>query len=194
MRRLFETAARSLRARRELVTAAAVTIVAAILTAGGQGNLAAIVAAGEAGFMAGRACRYRLAAQELRRQFTELGDELSNAEMNFSLLSQVAREREEDIAYIEKGVRMILVDGRKTIGEYEDITEGEEIISRSSFLFSEVLREWSRELDALEANLNSASQELIGEQTQLADLLSKEELEKFYANTEEVNTDAAEEE
>ena len=141
-----------------------------------------------------RACRYRLAAQELRRQFTELGDELSNAEMNFSLLSQVAREREEDIAYIEKGVRMILVDGRKTIGEYEDITEGEEIISRSSFLFSEVLREWSRELDALEANLNSASQELIGEQTQLADLLSKEELEKFYANTEEVNTDAAEEE
>ncbi len=194
MRRLFETAARSLRARRELVTAAAVTIVAAILTAGGQGNLAAIVAAGAAGFMAGRACRYRLAAQELRRQFTELGDELSNAEMNFSLLSQVAREREEDIAYIEKGVRMILVDGRKTIGEYEDITEGEEIISRSSFLFSEVLREWSRELDALEANLNSASQELIGEQTQLADLLSKEELEKFYANTEEVNTDAAEEE
>ena len=194
MRRLFETAARALRARRELVTAAAVTIVAAILTAGGQGNLAAIVAAGAAGFMAGRPCRYRLAAQELRRQFTELGDELSNAEMNFSLLSQVAREREEDIAYIEKGVRMILVDGRKTIGEYEDITEGEEIISRSSFLFSEVLREWSRELDALEANLNSASQELIGEQTQLADLLSKEELEKFYANTEEVNTDAAEEE
>ena len=194
MRRLFETTARALRARRELVTAAAVTIVAAILTAGGPGNLAAIVAAGAAGFMAGRACRYRLAAQELRRQFTELGDELSNAEMNFSLLSQVAREREEDIAYIEKGVRMILVDGRKTIGEYEDITEGEEIISRSSFLFSEVLREWSRELDALEANLNSASQELIGEQTQLADLLSKEELEKFYANTEEVNTDAAEEE
>ena len=194
MRRLFETAARSLRARRELVTAAAVTIVAAILTAGGQGNLAAIVAAGAAGFMAGRACRYRLAAQALRRPFTELGAELSHPAMDFSLLSQVAREGEEDIAYIEKGVRMILVDGRKTIGEYEDITEGEEIISRSSFLFSEVLREWSRELDALEANLNSASQELIGEQTQLADLLSKEELEKFYANTEEVNTDAAEEE
>ena len=67
MRRLFETAARSLRARRELVTAAAVTIVAAILTAGGQGNLAAIVAAGAAGFMAGRACRYRLGGHELRR-------------------------------------------------------------------------------------------------------------------------------
>ena len=194
MRRLFETTARALRARRELVTAAAVTMGAPIHPAGAQGTRPAIAPAGAAGFWAGRACRYRLAAQELRRQFTELGDELSNAEMNFSLLSQVAREREEDIAYIEQGVRMILVDGRKTIGEYEDITEGEEIISRSSFLFSEVLREWSRELDALEANLNSASQELIGEQTQLADLLSKEELEKFYANTEEVNTDAAEEE
>ena len=194
MRRFFEAVARALRGRRELAVALATAIVDAALIVSGQGNLAAIVAAGAAGFMAGRACRYRLAAQELRRQFTELGDELSNADMNFSLLSQVAREREEDIAYIEKGVRMILVDGRKTIGEYEDITEGEEIISRSSFLFSEVLREWSRELDALEANLNSASQELIGEQTQLADLLSKEELEKFYANTEEVNTDAAEEE
>ena len=194
MRRFFEAVARALRGRRELAVALATAIVAAALIVSGQGNLAAIVAAGAAGFMAGRACRYRLAAQELRRQFTELGDELSNADMNFSLLSQVAREREEGIAYIEKGVRMILVDGRKTIGEYEDITEGEEIISRSSFLFSEVLREWSRELDALEANLNSASQELIGEQTQLADLLSKEELEKFYANTEEVNTDAAEEE
>ena len=103
--------------------------------------------------------------------------------MNFSLLSQVAREREEDIAYIEKGVRMILVDGRKTIGEYEGLTEGEEIISRSSFLFSEVLREWSRELDALEANLNSASQELIGEQTQLVDLLSPEEVDAFYGDS-----------
>ena len=72
---------------------------------------------------------------------------------------------------------MILVDGRKTIGEYEGLTEeGEEIISRSSFLFSEVLREWSRELDALETTLNSASQELIGEQTQLADLYDTEEV------------------
>lgn len=194
MRRFFKKAARALRARRELVTVAAVAIIAAVLIGGGQATLAAIVAAGAAGLMTGHAKRYRLAARDARRQVSELGDELSNAEMNFSLLSQVAREREEDIAYIEKGVRMILVDGRKTIGEYEDITEGEEIISRSSFLFSEVLREWSRELDALEANLNSASQELIGEQTQLADLLSKEELEKFYANTEEVNTDAAEEE
>ena len=193
MRRFFEAVARALRGRRELAVAAATAIIAALI-AGGQATLAAIVAAGAAGLMAGRAERYRLAAQELRRQTAELGDELSDIKSCVSLLNRLVREREEDIAYIEKGVRMILVDGRKTIGEYEDITEGEEIISRSSFLFSEVLREWSRELDALEANLNSASQELIGEQTQLADLLSKEELEKFYANTEEVNTDAAEEE
>lgn len=189
MRRLFETAARTLRARRELVTAAAVTIVAAILTAGGQGNLAAIVAAGAAGFMAGRACRYRLAAQELRRQVAELGDELSDNEMNITLLNRLVREREEDIAYIEKGVRMILVDGRKTIGEYKEEAEKEATPSRPLFLFSASLKDWSRELDALEANLNSASQELIGEQTQLADLLSPEEIDELYAGeNEEVST------
>lgn len=184
MRHFFKKAARALRARRELAVALATAIVAVILIGGGQGNLAAIVALGAAGFMAGRARQYRLAAQELRRQTAELGDELSDIKSCVSLLNRLVREREEDIAYIEKGVRMILVDGRKTIGEYEGLTEGEEIISRSSFLFSEVLREWSRELDALETTLNSASQELIGEQTQLADLY----------DTEEVNTnDDAEE-
>ena len=173
MRHLFETAARALRARREMAVAITTAAVAAILIIGGQGNLAAIIAAGAAGVMA---CQYRLAAQGLRRQNAELGDELSDNEMSISLLNRLVREREEDIAYIEKGVRMILVDGRKTIGEYEGLIEGEEIISRSSFLFSEVLREWSRELDALETNLNSASQELIGEQTQLADLYDTEEV------------------
>lgn len=93
MRHLFETAARALRARRELATAAAVAIIAAVLVAGGQGGLAAIVTAGAAGFMAGRACRYRLAAQELRRQVTELGDELSDNEMNITLLNRLVRER-----------------------------------------------------------------------------------------------------
>lgn len=177
MRHLLEAVARALRAHREMAVAAATAIVAAALTGGGQGNLAAVVTMGAAGLMAGRAYRYRLAAQSLRRQVAELGDELSSTEVSISLLNRLVREREEDIAYIEKGVRMILVDGRKTIGEYEGLTEeGEEIISRSSFLFSEVLREWSRELDALETTLNSASQELIGEQTQLADLYDTEEV------------------
>ncbi len=196
MRRFFKKAARALRARRELVTAAAVTIVAAMLTAGGQGNLAAAVAVGAAGFMAGRTCKYRLAAQSLRRQVAELGDELSSTEVSISLLSRLVREREEDIAYIEKGVRMILVDGRKTIGEYEGLTEREEIISRSSFLFSEVLREWSRELDALATTLNNSTQGLLSEQTQLVDILPPEEVDKFYGVEEdkEVNDTAAEDE
>ena len=196
MRRFFKKAARALRARRERVTAAAVTIVAAMLTAGGQGNLAAAVAVGAAGFMAGRTCKYRLAAQSLRRQVAELGDELSSTEVSISLLSRLVREREEDIAYIEKGVRMILVDGRKTIGEYEGLTEREEIISRSSFLFSEVLREWSRELDALATTLNNSTQGLLSEQTQLVDILPPEEVDKFYGVEEdkEVNDTAAEDE
>ena len=184
MRSFFETAARALRARRELAVAIATAIVAATLTAGGQGNLAAAVAAGAAGFMAGRACRYRLAAQELRRQVTELGDELSDNEMNITLLNRLVREREEDIAYVEKGVRMILVDGRKTIGEYKEEAEKEATPSRPLFLFSASLKDWSRGLDGLETVINNVGQELVGEQTQLADLY----------DTEEVNATTAEKE
>ena len=176
MRRFFKKAARALRARRELVTAAAVTIVAAMLTAGGQGNLAAAVAVGAAGFMAGRACQYRLAAQELRRQTAELGDELSSTEVSISLLSRLAREREEEISWLERQVRLSLADGRKNIIEYRSLLREEEATSRLFFLFSESLRDWSRELDALETNLNNSTQELVGEQTQLADLYDTEEV------------------
>ena len=68
MRHLLEAVARALRAHRELAVALATAIVAAVLIVGDQGNLAAIVALGAAGVMAGRACQYRLAAQGLRRQ------------------------------------------------------------------------------------------------------------------------------
>ncbi len=184
MRRFFEAVARALRGRRELAVALATAIVAAVLIGGGQGNLAAVVALGAAGFMAGRARQYRLAAQELRRQVTELGDELSNTEVSISLLSRLAREREEGISWLERQVRLSLADGRKAIGEYRGLLE-EKATSRLSFLFSEVLREWSRELDALETTLNNSTQELpVGEQTQLADLYDEKE----------VNVDNAEEE
>ena len=102
MRSFFETAARALRARRELAVAIATAIVAATLTAGGQGNLAAVVTMGAAGFMAGRACQYRLAAQELRRQTAELGDKLSDTESCVFVLSQTVQEREEDLSWLER--------------------------------------------------------------------------------------------
>ena len=184
MRSFFETAARALRARRELATAAAVAIIAATLLIGGRGDLASVVALGPAGLIAGRARQYRLAAQELRRQVTGLGDELSDNEMNVSLLSRLAQEREEDLSWLERQARLSLADGRKAIGEYRGLLE-EKATSRLSFLFSEVLREWSRELDALETTLNNSTQELpVGEQTQLADLYDEKD----------VNVDNAEEE
>ena len=93
MRRFFEAVARALRGRRELAVALATAIVAAVLIGGGQATLAAIVAAGAAGLMAGRAERYRLAAQELRRQTAELGDELSDIKSCVSLLNRLVRER-----------------------------------------------------------------------------------------------------
>ncbi len=196
MRHFFKKAARALRARRELAVAIATAIAAATLTAGGQGNLAAVVTMGAAGFMAGRACQYRLAAQELRRQTAELGDELSDTESCVFVLSQTVQKREEDLSWLERQVRLSLADSRKAIIEYEEEIGKEATPSRPLFLFSESLRDWSRELDGLETVINNIDQQgLVGEQTQLADLLSPEELEKFYSDTdEEVNTDAAEEE
>ena len=192
MRSFIKTAARALHDRRELAVAAATAIVAAALIVSGQGNLAAVVTMGTAGFMAGRARQYRLAAQELRRQVTKLGDELSDNEMNVSLLSQVAREREEDLAFIERQMRLSLNDSRKAITEYKSLLRKEEEAapSRTSFLFSEVMRDWSRELDALETVINNISQELVGEQTQLADLLPPEDVEKFYSNENEKEVNA----
>ncbi len=200
MRQLVETAARALRARREMAVAITTAAVAVILIGGGQGNLAAAVAAGAAGFRAGRACKYRLAAQELRRQVTKLGDELSDNEMNVSLLSRLAQEREEDLSWLEGQARLSLADGRKAIGEYSVFLKREGTSSHLPLLFSEALREWARDLDGLETVINNVGKELAGEQTQLADLLSPEEIDELYAGTdevededEEVNTDAAEE-
>ena len=69
MRHLLEAVARALRAHREMAVAAATAIVAAVLTGGGQGNLAAIVAAGAAGVMAGRS---KPSAWPPRRNATDL--------------------------------------------------------------------------------------------------------------------------
>ena len=68
MRQLVKTAARALRARREMAVAITTAAVAAVLIIGGQGDLAAIVAAGAAGLRAGRPGRYTLTAQELGPQ------------------------------------------------------------------------------------------------------------------------------
>lgn len=84
MRHFFKKAARALRARRELAVAAATAIVTSVLIVGDQGDLAAIVALGAAGVMAGRACQYRLAAQSLRRQ-------VSDAEARASTYREEAR-------------------------------------------------------------------------------------------------------
>ena len=200
MRQLVKTAARALRARREMAVAITTAAVAAVLIIGGQGDLAAIVAAGAAGLMAGRACRYRLTAQELCRQTAELGDELSDTESCVFILSQTVQEREEDLSWFERQVRLSLADGRKNIIEYKSLLREEEATSRLFFLFSESLRDWSRELDALETNLNNSTQELVGEQTQLVDLLSPEEVDAFYGDSadndteKEVNTNTEDEE
>lgn len=111
---------------------------------------------------------------------------ISNNEMNVSLLSRLAQEREEDLSWMERQARLSLADSRKIIDEYRIFLKGgEEASPLLHSLFSEALKEWSNINDGLETVINNATQEeLIGEQTQLADLY----------DTEEVNTnDDAEE-
>ena len=106
-------------------------------------------------------------------------DVLSQCTYRCVVLPDVAREREEDLAFIERQMRLSLNDSRKAITEYKSLLRKEEEAapSRTSFLFSEVMRDWSRELDALETTLNNSTQELlVGEQTQLADLYDAEEV------------------
>lgn len=177
MRRFFKKAARALRARRELVTVAAVAIIAAVLIGGGQATLAAIVAAGAAGLMTGHAKRYRLAARDARRQVSELREELTESDNCFSLLSRLAQEREEDLSWIERQARLSLADSRKIIDDYRIFLKGgEEASPLLRSLFSEALKEWSNINDGLETVINNVGQELVGEQTQLADLYDTEEV------------------
>ena len=158
------------RARGELGVAIATAAIAAALIVGGQGNLAAIVALGVAGVMAGRAEKNRLFARDARRQLGELREELSNTQENLSLMNRLVHEREDDLSWVERQVRLSLADGRKTIGEYKNSPH-------SPYILSEVLREWAQVNDGLETVINNATQEeLVGEQTQLADLYDAEEV------------------
>lgn len=174
MRRLFEAAARVLRDRREMTVAVATAIVAVILIGGGQGNLAAIIAAGAAGFMAGRACRYRLAAQELRRQTADTED-------SFSLLSRLAQERGAELSALKENLEQIAVESRRALDDYQDALSRDECV------------DWSvtSEFEFLIRNIEllvDTSRSSLTEQTQLIDTLRREDVDESYSDTEEVNT------
>ena len=166
MRHLFETAARALRARRELAIAAAVAIIAAVLVAGGQGGLAAIVTAGAAGLMAGRTERYRLEARDARRQVTEQAERLATEAERHRLevgswrrrLAALVKETREHLGYLERNA--------------------------TSYEWYALHLRW--EIKRAEERL--ARTGLLSEQTQLVDILPPEDVEKFYSNEKEVST------
>lgn len=178
MRRLFEAAARVLRDRREMAVAVATAIVAVILIGGGQGDLAAIVALGAAGLMAGRAEKNRLAARDARRQVDELREEL--IENGAYAAVEAARHRVEVAAW-----------RRRLEGLVKEAREHLASLKRSGCQYCWYAPHLEQEIERAEKRLARTGP--LTEQVQISDLLSKEELEKFYANTEEVNTDAAEE-
>ena len=176
MRHLFETAARALRARRELVTAAAVAIIAAALIVSGQGNLAAIVAAGAAGLMGGHAKRYRLEANELFRELIKTKVQAAD-----SATAEAERHRLE-VGSWRRRLAALVKETREHLSYLER--------NATSYEWYALHLRW--EIKRAEERL--ARTGLLSEQVQLIDLLPQGEADKFYSDTEEVNTtDAAEE-
>ena len=178
MRRFFEAVARALRGRRELAVAAATAIIAALI-AGGQATLAAIVAAGAAGLMAGRAERYRLAARDARRQAEELREEL--IENGAYATAEAARHRVEVAAW-HRRLEALAKEAREHLASLK---------RNCSYCWYAPHLEW--ELKRADRQLAKAPIPM-REQVQLIDILPKEDVEKFYAENEEVNTAAEDEE
>lgn len=173
MRRFFETAARALRARREMAVAITTAAVAAILIIGGQGNLAAVVALGAAGFMAGRAERYRLAARDARRQVAD--------EDNFEILSRLVQERETELSTLKSNLKRLAVESRWALDRYRNSpSEDKSVVAEFEFLIK---------------NIELLTICSLSEQIQLADLVpEKEKVGELCDNTDkEVNTTAEEE-
>lgn len=169
MRRLFEAAARVLRDRREMTVAVATAIVAVILIGGGQGNLAAVVALGAAGFMAGRARQYRLAANELFRELIKTKVQAAD-----SATAEAARHRVEVAAW-HRRLEALAKEAREHLASLKR--------SGCQYCWYAPHLEW--ELKRADRQLAKAP---MREQVQLIDLLPKEDVDEFYSDTEEVNT------
>jgi len=173
MRQLVETAARTLRARRELAVAIATAAIAAALIVGGQGNLATIVALGAAGVMAGRAEKSRLEARDARRQVAN--------EDNFEILSRLVQERETELSALKSNLKQLAVESRWALDRYRNSpSEDKSVVAEFEFLIK---------------NIELLTICSLSEQIQLADLVpEKEEVGELCDNTDkEVNTAAEEE-
>ena len=121
MRRFFETAARALRARREMAVAITTAAVAAILIIVGQGNLAAVVALGVAGFMAGRA----------ERQVAD--------EDNFEILSRLVQERETELSTLKSNLKRLAVESRWALDRYRNSpSEDKSVVAEFEFLIKNI--------------------------------------------------------
>ena len=158
MRHLFETAARALRARREMAVAITTAAVAAILIIGGQGNLAAIIAAGAAGLMGGHAKRYRLEANELFRELIKTKVQAAD-----SATAEAERHRLE-VGSWRRRLAALVKETREHLSYLER--------NATSYEWYALHLRW--EIKRAEERL--ARTGLLSEQTQLADLYDAEEV------------------
>ena len=176
MRSFIKTAARVLRDHREMAVAITTAAVAAALIIGGQATLAAIVAAGAAGLMGGHAKRYRLEANELFRELIKTKVQAAD-----SATAEAERHRLE-VGSWRRRLEALVKEARGHLAYLER--------NATSYEWCALRLRW--EIKRAEERL--ARTGLLSEQVQLIDLLPQGEADKFYSDTEEVNTtDAAEE-
>ena len=173
MRHLFETAARVLRDHREMAVAITTAAVAAILIIGGQGDLAAVVALGAAGFMAGRAEKNHLFARDARKQMDEIFTDLVKAK---AYTATEAKRHRVEVAAWRRRLEGLVKEAREHLAS----------LKRSGCQYCWYAPHLEQEIERAEKRLALTGP--LTEQVQLIDLLPQGEADKFYSDTEEVNT------
>ena len=166
MRSFIKTAARVLRDHREMAVAITTAAVAAILIIGGQGDLAA-------GFMAGRAEKNRLFARDARKQMDEIFTDLVKAK---AYTATEAERHRLEVGSWRRRLAALVKETREHLSYLER--------NATSYEWYALHLRW--EIKRAEERL--ARNGLLSEQTQLVDILPPEEADKFYSDTEEVNT------
>lgn len=161
MRRFFMAMERAWHAHHELAVVIATAAVVAVLIIGGQGDLAAIVALGAAGLMAGRAEKSRLAARDARLQAEELREELTESDNYLSLLSRLAQERETELSTLKSNLKQLAVESRWALDRYRNSpSEDKSVVAEFEFLIK---------------NIELLTICSLSEQIQLADLVPEKE-------------------
>lgn len=185
MRHLFWVIRGRLRSHRELMGAVPSALIAVALAATEQSIIALCFAIFMIAIQAVMTDRYR---EAFSSAYGEIDDKLTDIEDDVEILSRLAQEREAELSALKKDLKHLAVESRWALDDYRNALSRDECVDWSA----------TSELEFLIRNIEflvDTGRSSLTEPVQISDLLSPEELEKFYSDTEkEVNTTTAEEE